>query len=166
MPLSFDGPFPGQMSDSNLASAISDRNKVIDLFRIRDGYTMADGTVVPASNPQLKIILVVHLDRPAILKPWVNGLTTLDEVDGAGSYPLVSVEANVNQTIVTADKATANAHVGVDTLLVDFGAFDRAVLDFIFKRNAIAGWTYGAARLPVELPSSDAAARREPASSG
>jgi beta-glucosidase len=157
VPLSFDGPFPGQSTDSNLAAAIKDRNKVIDLFRLRDGYTTADGTVVPPANPTLKIVLVVHLDRPAILKPWVNGLTTLDEVDGAGSYPMVSKEANVNQTIVTADKATAKAHVGVDTVLVEFGAYDRAVLDFVFNKSPITGWTYGAARLPIELPSSDAA---------
>jgi beta-glucosidase len=157
VPLSFDGPFPGQAADANLTAAIKDRNKVIDLFRIRDGYTMADGTVVAPVNPALKIVLVVHLDRPAILKPWVNGLTTLDEVDGAGSYPMVSKEANVNQTIIASDKATAKAHVGADTILVDFGAYDRAVLDFMFKKNAPTGWSYGAARLPVELPSSDVA---------
>jgi beta-glucosidase len=157
VPLSFDGPFPGLSTDSNLAAAIKDRNKVIDLFRIRDGYTMADGTVVAPVNPSLKIVLVVHLDRPAILKPWVNGLTTLNEVSGADSYPLVSDEANVNQTVVTSETASAKAHVGADTILVEFGAYDRAVLDFMFKKNAITGWTYGAARMPVELPSNDAA---------
>jgi hypothetical protein len=73
----------------------------------------------------------------------------------AGSYPLVSNPANVNATIVTT--GTPTAHVGADTILVEFGAYDRAVLDFIFRRNLIAGWTYGAARLPMEIPSSDAA---------
>lgn len=157
VPLSFDAPFPGSQTDTNLPAAIKDRNKVIDLFRIRDGYTKADGTVVPAANPALKIVLVVHFDRPPIIKPWVNGLTTLDEVDGADSYPMVSTAANVNQTVVTSATAGAKAHVGADTILVDFGAYDRAVLDFIFAKNPITGWTYGSARLPMEIPSSDAA---------
>jgi beta-glucosidase len=61
----------------------------------------------------------------------------------------------VNQTIVTA--GTPTAHVGVDTVVGDFGAYDRAILDFVFNRNPITGWTYGAARLPIEIPSSDAA---------
>lgn len=156
VPLSFDGPLPSGSSDSTIAPSIKDRNRVIDLFRARDGYTKSDGTVVAAVNPTLKIVLVVHLDRPAILKPFVNGLTTLDETPGlAGSYPLVSNEANVNQTVVTT--GTPTAHVGVDTIVGDFGAYDRAILDFVFNKNPIAGWTYGAARTPFEIPSSDAA---------
>jgi hypothetical protein len=72
-----------------------------------------------------------------------------------GSYPLVSNPANVNATVVTT--GTPTAHVGVDSIVGDFGAYDRAILDFVFNRNPIAGWTYGAARLPIEIPSSDAA---------
>jgi beta-glucosidase len=153
VPLSFDGAFPGASNDGSLAVGMRDRNRVIDLFRIRDGYTNAAGEAVAATNANLKIVLVVHLDRPAILKPFVNGLTTLDEIAGQpGTYPLVSNAANVNATV-----SGSNAHQGVDTLVADFGAYDRAILDFVFARNPIQGWTYGAARLPVELPSSDAA---------
>jgi beta-glucosidase len=153
VPLSFDAPFTGASTDSAAASAIKDRNRVIDLFRVRDGYTKSDGTVVAPVNANLKIVLVVHVDRPTIIKPFVNGLTTLDETAGvAGSYPLVSSAANVNATI-----AAGNAHQGVDTLIADFGAYDRAILDLVFAKNPIAGWTYGTARLPVEFPSSDAA---------
>jgi beta-glucosidase len=158
VPLSFDGPLPSPSgaTDGNLAAAIRDRNRVIDLFRIRDGYTDSTGAAVAPVNAALKIVLVVHIDRPPIVKPWVNGLTTLDETAGSpGSYPLVSNEANVNQTIVTT--GTPTAHVGVDTLLADFGAYDRAVLDFVFRRSPITDWTYGAARLPIEFPSTDAA---------
>jgi beta-glucosidase len=158
VPLSFDAPLPSPTgaSDGNLNSAIKDRNRVIDLFRIRDGYTKSDGTVVAAVNPALKIVLVVHVDRPTIIKPFVNGLTTLDETPGVpGSYPLVSNPANVNATIVTT--GTPTAHVGVDTVVADFGAYDRAILDFVFGKNPIAGVAYGAARLPVEFPNSDAA---------
>lgn len=156
VPLSFDRPFTGRQTDAGFGAAVRDARKVIDLFRIRDGYTDSTGTPVAAANPNLRIVLVVHMDRPPIVKPWVNGLRTLDETPGVpGSYPLVSDEANVNQTIVTASTPTAKA--GVDTLLVDFGAYDRAILDFVFRRNLIAGWTYGAARLPQEIPSTDAA---------
>jgi len=156
VPLSFDAPLSTGSTDGNLASAIKDRNRVIDLFRVRDGYTDSTGAVIAPVNPTLKIVLVVHIDRPSILKPFVNGLTTLDETPGvAGSYPLVSNEANVNQTVVTT--GTPTAHVGVDTVVADFGAYDRAILDFVFAKNPITGWTAGAARLPVEFPSTDAA---------
>jgi beta-glucosidase len=156
VPLSFDGPLPSGSNDSTINPAIKDRNRVIDLFRVRDGYTDSTGAVIAPVNPTLKIVLVVHLDRAAIIKPFVNGLTTLDETLGVpGSYPLVSNQANVNQTIVTT--GTPTAHVGVDTVVGDFGAYDRAILDFVFNRSPIAGWTYGAARLPIEIPSSDAA---------
>lgn len=156
VPLSFDKPFQGTQNDGGYAAAVKDAQKVIDLFRIRDGYTDSDLNPVAAVNPNLRIVLVVHMDRPPILKPFVNGLTTLDETPGApGSYPLVSDEANINQTIVTT--GGPGAHVGADTILVDFGAYDRAVLDFVFRKNLITGWTYGAARLPQEIPSSDAA---------
>ena len=156
VPLSFDGPLPSGSTDVTIAPAIKDRNRVIDLFRARDGYTNSAGVAVAPVNPTLKIVLVVHLDRAAILKPFINGLTTLDETPGVpGSYPLVSNQVNVNQTIVTT--GTPTAHLGVDTVVGDFGAYDRAILDFVFNRTPITGWTYGAARLPIEIPSSDAA---------
>jgi hypothetical protein len=102
--------------------------------------------VVPAANPTLKIVLIMHMDRPGIVKPFLNGFTTLDETPGVpGSYPGVSDPDNIR----------ADGLGGVDAFLVDFGAFDRAVLDFLFNKNAPAGFTYGAARLPVEIPSSD-----------
>ncbi len=154
VPLSFDKPFPGYSTDPGYTAAVMDAHKVIDLFRVRDGYTKSDGTAVAATNPKLKIVLVMHFDRPGIVKPFVNGLKTLDETPGVpGSYPLVSDQANVNQTAVSTSTATAKA--GVDAFLVDFGAFDRALLDVLFNRNPLAGWTYGQARLPMEIPSSD-----------
>jgi beta-glucosidase len=150
VPLSFDAPFPGVMGDSGLAPAMKDRNRVIDLLRIRDGYTKSDGTQVAAANPSLKIVLVMHMDRPGIVKPFIMGLTSLDETTGVpGSYPLVSKEANISQVGVG----------GVDAFLVEFGAFDRAVLDVVFNKNvptSPTGYAYGQARLPMEIPSSDA----------
>lgn len=150
VPLSFDAPFPGVQTDSNYAAAVKDRNKVIDLLRVRDGYTNAAGTFVAATRPNLKIILVMHMDRPGIVKPFINGLTTLDETLGQpGSYPLVSNPANIR----------ADGLGGVDAFLVDFGAIDRAVLDVLFNVNLPtepAGYVYGQARLPMEIPSSDA----------
>lgn len=151
VPLSFDGPFPGQSTDSGIRSSIQDRNRVIDALRARDGYTDSTGAAVAATNPTLRIVLVMHFDRPGIVKPFINGLTTLDELPGeAGSYPLVSDEANIDQTGKT----------GVDAFLVDFGAIDRAVLDFVFNVNVPTspeGYRYGTAVLPMEIPSSDAA---------
>ena len=49
----------------------------------------------------------------------------------------------------------------MDALLADFGAWDRAVLDFVFNKNVPAGFTYGSARLPFEIPNSDAAVRAQ-----
>lgn len=150
VPLSFDGPFMGTSSDSTLGPAVKDRNRVIDLLRIRDGYTKADGTVVAALKPTLKIVLVMHMDRPGIVKPFVDGLTTLNETPGApGSYPMVSVAENISP----------DARRGVDALLVEFGAIDRAVLDVVFNKHVPTtpqGYVYGLARLPMEIPSSDA----------
>ncbi len=156
VPLSFDAPFPGTQADTNAAAAIADRDRVIDLFRARDGYTKSDGTVVAPVNPKLKIVLVMNMDRAGIVKPFINGLRTLDEAAGQpGSYPMVSVEANINPAIVT--QTTAGAHAGVDVFVVDFGAYDRAILDFVFNKNIPEGVArHGLARLPVEIPSSDA----------
>jgi hypothetical protein len=127
-----------------------DRNKVIDLFRIRDGYVDSTGAVIDAANPELKIVVVMHMDRPSIVKPFISGLNTLDELPGdPGSYPLVSDEANIR----------ADGLGGVDAFLVDFGAFDRAVLDVVFNLNVPTvpdGYRYGAT-LPVEIASSDLA---------
>ncbi len=147
VPLSFDAPFPGIQQDKFLASAIQDRNRVIDALRVRDGYTKSDSTVVPAANPNLKIVLVMHMDRPGIVKPFINGLTTLDELPGQpGSYPLVSKAENIKTTPAG----------GVNAFLVEFGAFDRAVLDFVFNQSIPEGVTaHGTARLPMEIPSSD-----------
>jgi beta-glucosidase len=151
VPLSFDAPFAGTWTDTFLAQAIKDRNRVIDLLRIRDGYRNAAGEQVAATNPTLKIVLVMHVHRPGILKPFVNGLVSLDEVaDQPGSYPLVSDEAN----ILPFRQATK----GVDGVLVEFGAYDRAVLDVLFNKNvptSPAGYRYGG-KLPLEIPSSDA----------
>lgn len=149
VPLSFDGPFPGFSNDSGLAAAKKDASKVIDLFRVRDGYTDASGTLVGPTNPNLKIILVMHMDRPGIVRPFVNGLVSLDETLGeVGSYPLVSDETNIR----------GDGLGGVDGLLVEFGAYDRAVLDVLFNRNVPTepeGYAYGQARLPIEIPASD-----------
>jgi beta-glucosidase len=151
VPLSFDGAFPGQSNDGSIRNSIQDRNRVIDAFRARDGYTDAAGTAIAATNPNLRIVLVMHFDRPGIVKPFINGLTTLDELPGeAGSYPLVSDEANIEQ----------GRGKGVDAFLVEFGAIDRAVLDFVFNQNVPTspeGYRYGEAVLPMEIPSSDAA---------
>jgi len=148
VPLSFDAPFPGKDVDPGYAPAVVDAHKVIDLLRRRDGYTDAAGTAVPATNPDLKIVLVMHMERPGIVKPFVDGLVTLDETPGVpGSYPLVSDPAN----------ALPSRLAGVDGLLVEFGAFDRAVLDVLFNVNVPAGYLYGSARLPIEIPQSDAA---------
>ena len=162
VPLSFDAPFPGFDADGGRAAAVKDAQKVIDLFRIRDGYRKADGSTVAAANANLKIVLVLHMERPAIVKPFVWGLKTLDERAGCdyttnveACYPVVSDEANVNQ--FEASTTTATAHAGVDTFLVEFGVYDRGLLDFLFRKNVPAGVTYGAARLPAEIPNSDAA---------
>ncbi|MGB8223151.1 MAG: glycoside hydrolase family 3 N-terminal domain-containing protein, partial [Polyangiales bacterium] len=79
VPLSFDGPFPGTGSDGGLGPALLERNRVVDAFRVRDGYMgcNAGGTAleaVPAANPDLRIALVLYADRAAIVKGFVDGL--------------------------------------------------------------------------------------------
>ena len=147
-PLSFDAPMPDGSFDSNLAPAAKSAHQVIDLLRVRDGYTNSAGVHVAAANPTLKIILVMYAARPGILEPFMRGLTTLDETAGvAGSYPLVSNPANL----------LAAGGKGVDGVLVEFGAYDRAVLDVVFNKNvptSPVGYKYGGA-LPTEFPSSD-----------
>jgi beta-glucosidase len=157
VPLSFDWKYPGFQADSGAAPAVKDAQKVIDLFRARDGYKDSTGTVVPATNPTLKIVLVMHMDRPSPVKAFVNGMKSIDELSGVpGSYPSVSAQTNINPAAVSATVYTpAEAHAGVDSFLVEFGAYDRALLDVLFAKNPIAGWTYGMARLPVEIPSSE-----------
>jgi beta-glucosidase len=157
VPLSYDAPYTGDPTtpgfpptnptpDTGITTALVDRNKVIDAFRVRDGYRNSAGEAVPAARPTLKIVLVLSMSRPSIVRPFVNGLTTLDETPGQpGSYPLVSNPANIR----------TDGLGGVDAFLVDFGAFDRAVLDFLFNANEPPGWKYGTARLPLEIPSSD-----------
>lgn len=148
IPLSFDGPFPGEEQDTSIEAAITDRNKVIDALRVRDGYTDADGNAVAAENPSLRIVLVMYTNRPGIVEPFIRGLSTLDETPGSpNSYPLVSDTANHDP----------DGRSGVDALLLEFGAYDRAVLDVVFNVNPIEGWAYGSAKLPIELPSSDEA---------
>jgi beta-glucosidase len=150
VPLSFDRPFPGTGNDGDAGRAIKDRNKVIDLLRVRDGFINAAGDPVDALKPTLKIVLVMHMDRPSIVKPFLNGLDTLDETLGIpGSYPLVSDPANIR----------ADGFGGADAILVEFGAIDRAVLDVLFNKNIPtepAGYVYGRARLPIEIPNADA----------
>lgn len=149
VPLSWDAPFAGTQVDGNLPNAVKEVRKVIDLLRLRDGYTDSTGAVIAPVNPTLKIVLVVHMDRAAIFKPFLNGLTTLDETTGLpGSYPLVS-----NNAIIRADGLG-----GIDVLVAEFGAFDRAVLDVLFNKNVPTtptGYVYGTARMPFETPSSD-----------
>jgi beta-glucosidase-like glycosyl hydrolase len=148
-PLSFDGVLtPEELNwgtDSTLASAAASKKKVIDLFRARDGYRLSDGTAVAATNPTLKIVLVMNQTRPGIVRPFINGLVSLDEQAGVpGSYPSVSDEANIRSA----------GGGGVDAFLVEFGACDRAVLDVLFNVNA-GGVTYGSARLPMQIPAND-----------
>ena len=155
--LSYDGVLPPEklvnQVDSSVTAAAASKKKVLDAFRVRDGYVNAAGTAVAATNPKLKIVLVQQTTRPGILRPFIVGLVSLNELAGQpGSYPSVSDEANINQT------ATFN---GVDAVLADFGAWDRAVLDFVFNKNVPTGFTYGSARLPIEIPSSDAAVRAQ-----
>jgi len=155
--LSYDGVLtPAQLgwqTDTSLAAAAASKKKVLDALRVRDGYVDSTGAAIPAAKPTLKIVLVQQTTRPGIVRPFIQGLVSLSETPGAaGSYPSVSDEANINQTTVL---------TGVDGLLADFGAWDRAVLDFVFNRNVPAGFTYGSARLPIEIPSSDAAVRAQ-----
>jgi beta-glucosidase len=149
-PLSFDGELtPEELNwgtDSTLASAAASKRKVIDLFRARDGYRLSDGTLVAAINPTLQIILVMNQTRPGIVRPFINGLVSLDEQAGVpGSYPSVSDEANIRGA----------GGGGVDAFLVEFGAFDRALLDVLFNVNAPVGVAYGSARLPMQIPAND-----------
>jgi beta-glucosidase len=157
VPLSFDWKYQGFQNDANGPSAVKDAQKVIDLFRIRDGYKDSTGAQVAPLNANLKIVLVMFMDRPSPVKAFVNGMKTLDETFGVpGSYPLVSDQANVNPASVSTTVYTpSEAHAGVDSFLVEFGAYDRALLDVLFAKHPIADWTYGLARLPVEIPSSE-----------
>ncbi len=146
VPLSFDKVFTGTQSDSTLTPAIQDRNRVINALRVKYGYTNAAGEAVAATNPTLRIVLVMHFDRPGIIKPFVDGLVNLNELPGVpGSYPLVSNPANTNPA----------ANTGVDAVVVEFGAVDRAILDVLFNAHPIEGFPYFRARLPMEIPSSD-----------
>ena len=78
VPLSFDAPFGGLQVDTNATAAIKDRNRIIDALRVRDGYKDSTGATIAPANPKLKIVLVMHMDRPGIVKPFIHGLTTLD----------------------------------------------------------------------------------------
>jgi hypothetical protein len=139
--------------DTSLPAAAASKKKILDAFRARDGYVNAAGTPVAATNPTLKIVLVQLTTRPGIIRPFVVGLVSLNELSGQpGSYPSVSDEANINQTAT---------FTGVDAVLAEFGAYDRALLDFVFNKNVPTGFTYGMARLPHEIPSSDAAVRAQ-----
>jgi len=162
VPLSYDGEMSpedaGFAADGTLASALASKKKVLDAFRVRDGYTTSDGTVVPAANPNLKIVLVVNVTRPPILRGFVVGLVSLDELPGVpGSYPSVSNEANIRQVGVTYPVGG-----GVDALLAEYGSSDRALLDVLFNQHRPETWmgqpwtSYGNGRLPMELPSTDA----------
>ena len=176
VPLSFDAPFPGTLSDGDAINARASRNKIIDALRVRDGYQKYDPvastfSAVAATNPTLKIVVVMHLDRPGIVKPIINGLLSLDDVtvptgttaSATGGavpdyHPLFSNESNLFVAV-----PGANATSGVDAFMVEFGAYDRAVLDVVFNQHKPSylapGQTvfhYGTARLPIEIPSSDA----------
>jgi hypothetical protein len=156
IPLSYDGVLtPEELNfstDTSLTTSLGYKQKVLDAFRVRDGYKKSDGTPVAATNPTLKIVLVVGVSRPPIVRGFVQGLVSLDELSGVpGSYPSMSDEANIRQTGLTYPPGG-----GVDALLMEFGTVDRAVLDFVFNTNVPTGVTYGAARLPMEIPSTDA----------
>jgi beta-glucosidase len=143
----------GWQADTSLASAAASKKKVLDAFRVRDGYVDATGAAIPAAKPTLKIVLLQQTTRPGIVRPFIQGLVSLDETSGApGSYPSVSDEANIVQMPPLK---------GVDAFLADFGAWDRAVLDFVFNKNAPAGFTYGSAKLPIEIAATDAAVRAQ-----
>jgi hypothetical protein len=155
IPLSFDGVLSNEdlnfAADSSLAAAAASKKKVIDAFRVRDGYKDSTGATIAAKNPTLKIVLVVAIARPAIVRGFVNGLVSLDETPGAaGTYPSVSDEANIRQAGLTYPVGG-----GVDAVLMEFGSYDRAVLDFVFNTHVPTGVTFGTARLPMEMPSTD-----------
>ena len=175
IPLSFDAPFPGLSNDNEGALAKLSRNKILDALRVRDGYQQWNAATsayvaVAAKNPTLKIIVFMYMDRPAIIKPFVNGLVTLNDdnvnhgtVTAPDYYPLVSVDANINPLAANLSAGTAVTK-GVDGFVVEYGAFDRAVLDFVFNLhkptyvpNGGTVFHYGFARLPMEIPSTDAA---------
>jgi hypothetical protein len=164
--LSYDGlvstEMLGNQIDNTLPAAHASKKKVLDALRVRDGYVDAAGTPIAATKPTLKIVLVQQTTRPAIVKPFIQGMKTLNERAGCNysgtddqkylCYPVISDEANIVQ---------APPFNGVDAFLADFGAWDRAVLDFVFNKNVPAGFPYGTARLPIEIPSTDAAVRAQ-----
>jgi beta-glucosidase len=169
VPLSFDGPFPGTGNDGGLGPALLERNRVVDAFRVRDGYMgcNAGGTAleaVPAANPDLRIALVLYADRAAIVKGFVDGLKpeALNDVMDGGTC--VSYKDYYNGTsddralVANVENHDPAGNSGVDALFVDFGAYDRAVLDVLFNVNLPDGVdAYLQARLPMEIPSTDAA---------
>lgn len=170
VPLSYDGPFPGEDNDRGLANALLERDRVVDAFRVRDGYNgcnLAGDALeaVPAANPDLRIVLVVYADRAPIVKGFVDGLKpeALDDVLDNGTcvsykdyYDGSSEESALVANVDNHDPAGAS---GVEALFIDFGAYDRAVLDVLFDVNLPDGadWDYLDARLPMEIPSTDAA---------
>lgn len=170
VPLSFDGPFPGNDNDGGLEVALGERNQVVDLFRVRDGYmgcNLAGDALeaVPAANPDLKIVLVVYADRQPIVKAFVDGLMpeALNDVMDGGecvSYQDYYDGSSADRALTSnVDNHDPDGESGVDALLIDFGAYDRAVLDVLFDVNLPeeADWNYLDARLPFEIPSTDAA---------
>ena len=156
VPLSFDGPLPSGSNDSTINPAIRDRNRVIDLFRVRDGYTDSTGAAIAAGQPDAQD-RAGGPPRPAGHPQAVRQRAHHARRDPGHGGELPAGLQPGQREPDRRHRGTPTAHVGVDTVVGDFGAYDRAILDFVFNRNPIAGWTYGAARLPIEIPSSDAA---------
>jgi beta-glucosidase len=167
VPVSFDGPFPGEDNDGGLGPALLERNRVVDAFRVRDGYMGCNATntalqAVAAANPSLRIALVVYADRAPIVKGFVDGLkpeALNDVMDGATCVSYKDYYDGEIGLVSNVDNHDPAGERGVDALFIDFGAYDRAVLDVLFNVNLPEGvdWDYLDARLPMEIPSTDEA---------
>ena len=165
VPLSYDGPFPGQDNDGGLPVALAERDRMVDAFRVRDGYmgcnTAGDALeAVPAANPDLRIALVVYADRAPIVKGFVDGLkpeALNDVMDGGTCVSYKDYYDGDIGLVSNVDNHDPTGDSGVDALFIDFGAYDRAVLDVLFDANLPDGadWNYLDATLPMEIPSTD-----------
>ena len=146
-------------------SALAERDRMVDAFRVRDGYmgcnTAGDALeAVPAANPDLRIALVVYADRAPIVKGFVDGLkpeALNDVMDGGTCVSYKDYYDGDIGLVSNVDNHDPTGDSGVDALFIDFGAYDRAVLDVLFDANLPDGadWNYLDATLPMEIPSTD-----------